>query len=91
MVRLYSHGNKILYNIDHYVVETIAQLETLVPDNMGDTAFVLKENKLFMADSKLEWWLIKDSVEILPPSLPSIFSAILGKAILGKMILGRRE
>ena len=91
MIHLYSRGSKIVYDIDHYVVETITELKTLSPENMGDTAFVLTENKLFMADSALQWWLIKEGNIISPPDSPSSLTAILGKAILGKMILGRRE
>ena len=89
MIRLYSINNKIRYDIDHYVVDTIEALKNLVPSNMGDTAYVINTFETYMADSALDWYRIIPKRIPSPPPEDETTVAVLSKAIIGKMILGK--
>ena len=89
MIRLYSINNKIRYDIDHYVVDTIEALKNLVPSNMGDTAYVIKTAETYMADSVHDWYRIIPKRSPIAPPEEEVVVAVLGKAIIGTMILGK--
>lgn len=89
MIRLYSIGGKKAYEMDSFVVETVKELETLTPTNMGDVAYVITTSEIYMADSSLQaWWRIKPRRNSGEEE-EHITVAVLGTAVLGYMILGK--
>ena len=55
MIKLYSQRDKIAYGIKQFVVQTIEDLKTLPPCEMGSTAFVEVNQKRYIKNSVGEW------------------------------------
>lgn len=55
MIKLYSQRGKISYGIKQFVVQTIEELNTLPPCEMGSTAFVEVNQTKYMKNSAGEW------------------------------------
>ena len=55
MIKLYSQRGKIAYGIKQFVVQTIEELDTLPPCEMGSTAFVEINQKKYIKNGAGEW------------------------------------
>ena len=55
MIKLYSQRGKIAYGIKQFVVQTIEDLKTLPPCEMGSTAFVEINQKKYIKTGAGEW------------------------------------
>ena len=55
MIKLYSQRGKIAYGIKQFVVQTIEDLKTLPPCEMGSTAFVEATQTRYMKNGIGEW------------------------------------
>ena len=55
MIKLYSQRGKIAYGIKQFVVQTVEELDTLPPCEMGSTAFVEINQKKYIKNGAGEW------------------------------------
>lgn len=55
MKAVIAHDGDVTYGVNEYVCDTVDDLLTLPPCNMGSTAIIISTSEVYMRNGKGEW------------------------------------
>lgn len=79
MIAKYSQGNKPVYDITHWVVETTEDVAEIKYCAMGSTAYVITTGNKYMVDSTGTWYPMPKAGECCGDPIVSSEAVVWGE------------